>query len=54
MQEQRYVSLSTLRRWVQRAREMGLLGPAVPGKAGECPSHDSQAHSPTSAKDAEQ
>jgi hypothetical protein len=25
----------TLRRWVQRARDRGLLGPATPGKAGE-------------------
>jgi hypothetical protein len=30
-------SLSTVRRWVQRARDKGLLGEAIPGKAGELP-----------------
>ena len=30
-------SLSTARRWVQRARDKGFLGAATPGKAGEQP-----------------
>jgi hypothetical protein len=32
---QLHVSDATVRRWVQRARDKGLLGPSVPGKAGE-------------------
>lgn len=32
-----HVSEATARRWVQRARDMGLLGPSQPGKAGEAP-----------------
>jgi hypothetical protein len=31
------VSESTLRRWTQRARDMGLLGPSRSGRAGEHP-----------------
>ncbi len=27
----------SVRRWVQRCRDMGLLGPSAPGKAGEVP-----------------
>ena len=30
-------SEATARRWIQRARDKGLLGPAQPGKAGERP-----------------
>jgi Homeodomain-like domain len=30
-------SEATVRRWVQRARDMGLLGPSTPGRAGEGP-----------------
>ncbi|MGO8683647.1 MAG: hypothetical protein ACLQUT_03570 [Thermoleophilia bacterium] len=37
MRARRPGSLPTQRRWVQRARDMGLLGPAQPGKAGESP-----------------
>jgi hypothetical protein len=33
--EQYHASEATVRRWVQRARDMGLLGESVPGKAGE-------------------
>jgi transposase-like protein len=33
--EQLHASDATVRRWVQRARDKGLLGPSVPGKAGE-------------------
>jgi hypothetical protein len=29
----------TARRWVQRARDLGMLGPSAPGKAGEYPDH---------------
>lgn len=32
----------TLRRWVQRARDMGLLGESTPGKAGETPRKEHQ------------
>jgi len=32
-----HVAEPTLRRWVQRARDMGLLGQSIPGKAGERP-----------------
>jgi hypothetical protein len=28
---------STVRRWLQRCRDMGLLGPSMPGKSGEAP-----------------
>jgi hypothetical protein len=28
---------STVRRWLQRSRDMGLLGPSMPGKSGEAP-----------------
>lgn len=31
------INISTARRWVQRARDMGLLGNAPAGKAGEVP-----------------
>jgi hypothetical protein len=27
----------TIRRWLQRCRDLGLLGPSIPGKAGEQP-----------------
>jgi hypothetical protein len=27
----------TVRRWLQRCRDLGLLGPSIPGKAGEQP-----------------
>jgi hypothetical protein len=37
MMKAEYKSLPTIRRWVQRARDMGLLGKAIPGKAGEKP-----------------
>lgn len=30
-----HVSLPTARRWIQRARDRGYLGPATPGRAGE-------------------
>ncbi len=33
--EQYHASGATVRRWIQRARDMGLLGESVPGKAGE-------------------
>lgn len=33
-------STSTARRWVWQARKVGLLGPAVKGKAGELPASD--------------
>jgi hypothetical protein len=33
----REVPEPTTRRWVQRARDMGLLGVSRPGKAGEKP-----------------
>jgi hypothetical protein len=33
--EQLHASDATVRRWVQRARDKGLLGSSVPGKAGE-------------------
>lgn len=32
-----HASEPTIRRWVQRARDRGLLGPSIPGKAGEAP-----------------
>jgi hypothetical protein len=32
---QLHVSEATVRRWVQRARDMGLLGDSTPGRAGE-------------------
>jgi hypothetical protein len=35
--EQLHYSDATVRRWVQRARDKGLLGPSIPGKAGEEP-----------------
>jgi hypothetical protein len=35
-------SLSTARRWVQRARDKGLLRDAIPGKAGERPAKSGQ------------
>jgi hypothetical protein len=35
--EQMNASDATVRRWIQRARDMGLLGPSTPGKAGEQP-----------------
>jgi hypothetical protein len=35
--ERNQVPEPTLRRWVQRARDMGLLGQSTPGKAGEKP-----------------
>ena len=31
---------ATLRRWIQRARDMGLLGPSMAGKAGEQPASE--------------
>jgi hypothetical protein len=34
---QLHASEATVRRWVQRARDMGLLGPSTPGRAGEGP-----------------
>lgn len=33
-------SESTARRWIQRARDRGLLGPALSGKAGEGPRNE--------------
>jgi len=33
-------SEATVRRWIQRARDMGLLGPSTPGKAGEQPTDE--------------
>jgi hypothetical protein len=35
--KQLHASDATVRRWVQRARDKGLLGPSMPGKAGEEP-----------------
>jgi hypothetical protein len=35
--KQRQQSEATVRRWVQRARDMGLLGASTPGRAGEGP-----------------
>jgi hypothetical protein len=35
--EQLHASEATVRRWVHRARDMGLLGPSTPGRAGEGP-----------------
>lgn len=35
--EELHASEATIRRWVQRTRDMGLLGPVQPGKAGEKP-----------------
>jgi hypothetical protein len=35
IKDREFRSLPTIRRWVQRARDMGLLGAAVPGKPGE-------------------
>lgn len=35
LQGQMSASEATIRRWVQRARDMGLLGDSIPGKAGE-------------------
>jgi hypothetical protein len=35
--EQLHASEATVRRWVQRARDMGLLGASTPGRAGEGP-----------------
>lgn len=35
LRKELHVSEATARRWVQRARDQGLLGPSVPGKAGE-------------------
>jgi len=35
--EQYQYSEATVRRWVQRARDMGLLGASTPGRAGEGP-----------------
>lgn len=35
IQERFNVSESTARRWIERARDRGLLGDAIPGKAGE-------------------
>ncbi len=37
LRRQLHVSESTAHRWLQRCRDMGLLGPSVPGKAGEAP-----------------
>ena len=34
-----HCSEPTARRWVQRCRDMGILGRAVPGKAGEVSDH---------------
>jgi hypothetical protein len=33
-------SEATVRRWIQRARDMGLLGPSTAGKAGEQPASE--------------
>jgi hypothetical protein len=38
--KQMNTSEATLRRWIQRARDMGLLGPSAPGKAGEQPTSE--------------
>lgn len=35
LSERLHVSLPTARRWIQRARDRGYLGPATPGRAGE-------------------
>jgi transposase-like protein len=35
--KQLHASEATVRRWIQRARDMGLLGPSTAGKAGEQP-----------------
>jgi hypothetical protein len=35
--EQLHASEPTVRRWVQRARDLGLLGASTPGRAGETP-----------------
>jgi hypothetical protein len=40
---EREVPEPTARRWVQRARDMGLLGASRPGKAGEKPMNPGQA-----------
>jgi hypothetical protein len=39
---QLYRSEATVRRWVQRARDMGLLGSSTPGRAGEGPARVDQ------------
>jgi hypothetical protein len=39
---QLHASEATVRRWVQRARDMGLLGPSTPGRAGEGPARVDQ------------
>jgi|GEM_PF-6094449 len=38
VRETMFTTEPTARRWIQRARDMGLLGKATPGKAGERPS----------------
>jgi hypothetical protein len=35
--ERKPTSEVTIRRWLQRCRDLGLLGPSIPGKAGEQP-----------------
>jgi hypothetical protein len=35
--QQLHYSEATVRRWLQRARDMGLLGASTPGRAGELP-----------------
>lgn len=38
-----HVSEPTVRRWVQKARDRRLLGPSMPGRAGEQPIDDQEA-----------